>query len=666
MPSNDRPLSPDELDELLKDYAAGGAERARRAMPESTEAEQPEEENEELTAVSRSRVDDDRPPAPPGTLELIGGNVFFHPPRRGGRYPTISPGPYVEVRVNGATISGPTQVRAEDSVEVLPAGVEPQVVYDVEVTEGGLEAYLSIHKKPGLVVTVMDSPPRTALRPRGVVQERPVPPDPTEKDIVEELERQGIVFGLDMEVVRGLASGELEGKQRVAVGWPAKPSEDARIEYYYEPKERRPHYDPETGRVDYYQAEEVPNVSPGTVIAVRHPPVEGEPGMSVYGKPIVPAKPKDVALQAREGTQLSEDGNSVIATREGRPERKGEQFFVLPVLTVKGNIGLETGNVKYRGDVVVTGDVEEQARIEASGRIEVKGNVIRAQLIAQGGARLGQVVGGKVIVGANAVYKRLYEEIAAVVAELGQLIGATEQLLQTFQQRASFVPPHDQLVVYLLDKKYAGIPSAVESLLGLIEKLDFELEIDPRPALEALERYTHPSKRVRVRRLEDLESIRQELQSLEEGLRAFHSTPAHVISGSLQNAYIRATGEVHVLGQGGYHSEVIADGTVVVHGIFRGGKIESKGNVFVGELGSPAGVKTTVRIEPGRYVCVRKLYVGVEVRGGTHPWVASLDSEMTEIYVSTQGDVEVRASHWRPPSPPKLDQRASDAAEAAG
>lgn len=669
MSANDRPLSPEELEELMRDYTAGASKRARpaeegaapgeRGEAESAPSRAPEKEPELKEGAGVGSEQARRPP-PPGTLELVGGHVFFHPPRRGGRYPTISPGPNVEVLVNGVVIHRPVQVRAEDSVEVRPANVAPEVIYDLDVTGDGLEAYLTLHKKPGQVVTLLDSPPATNLKPRGVVQDRPVPPDPTEADIVQELQRRGIVVGLDMDVIRGLASGELQGKQRVAAGVPPEPSRDARIEYYFEPKERRPQFDPETGRVDWWQAEEIPTVTPGTVIAVKHPPVEGTPGMSVYGKPISPGKPKDVTLRAREGTELSEDGTQVIATREGRPERKGDQFFVLPVLVMKGNIGLETGNVKFRGDVVVAGDVEEQARVQSTGIIDVRGHVIRADVIAQGGGRFGQIIGGKVIVGANAVYKRVCDEIASIGGQLSSLIGATEQLLQTFKQRGSFVPPRDQLIVYLLDKKFTELPAAVEELLGFLDKLDFQLEIDARPPLELLERYTHPAKRVRVRDLEELEKIRLELVALEESLREFHSAPAHVITGPIQHAEIRATGEVHVLGQGAYHSEIVADGTVVVHGIFRGGRIECKKNVFVGEIGSPAGVKTIVHLEPGRYLCTRKVFSGVEVRGGAHPWIASHDGYMTEVYVSTSGDVEVRACQWRPPGLPKFGQKEAE------
>lgn len=676
MSANDRPLSPEELEELLRDYTAGAAERLRRRQAQSAEA--PGEEvagegvsapagapaKEPATEAPEVRSEPVRRPPPPGTLELVGGHVFFHPPRRGGRHPTISPGPNVEVLVNGVVIHRPVQVRAEDSVEVRPLNFEPQVVYDVDVTADGLEAYLTIHKKPGQVVTLLDAPPATNLRPRGVIQDRPVPPDPTESDVMQELQRRGIVVGIDMDVIRGLVSGELEGRQKVAAGWPPEPSRDARIEYHFEPQERRPHFDPETGRVDWWQAEEVPTVTPGTVLAVKHPPVEGTPGMSVYGKPISPGKPKDVTLRAREGTELSEDGTQVIATREGRPERRGDQFFVLPVLMMRGNIGLETGNVKFRGDVVVAGDVEEQARVESTGIIDVKGHVIRAHVVAQGGARIGQVIGGKVIVGPNAVYRRLCDEIESIGSQLAGLIGATEQLLQTFSQRGSFVPPRDQLIVFLLDKKYAELPAAVEKLLDFVSKLDFQLEIDVRPALETLERYTHPAKRVRVRSIEELLELRDELLGLEESLRAFHSTPAHVITGPIQHADIRATGEVHVLGQGAYHSEIVADGTVVVHGIFRGGRIESKKSVFVGEIGSPAGVKTIVRLEPGRYLCARKVFAGVEVRGGVHPWIASNDAYMTEVYVSTSGEVEVRASQWRPPGLPKFGQKGEEEQEA--
>jgi hypothetical protein len=74
---------------------------------------------------------------------------------------------------------------------------------------------------------------------------------------------------------------------------------------------------------------------------------------------------------------------------------------------------------------------------------------------------------------------------------------------------------------------------------------------------------------------------------------------------------LESSGKVEITGKGCYHSEIWACGDVTVKGypgVFRGGQITARGNVFIKELGCPAETKTVVRVSSGRSIRADKVY----------------------------------------------------------
>ncbi len=133
--------------------------------------------------------------------------------------------------------------------------------------------------------------------------------------------------------------------------------------------------DPETEALDYWEKRERRSVKAGELLVHLHHPVEGTPGLSVYGTEIPVAKAEKAKLRAGKHVQTKEveGGLHYIATCNGRVRHMDGMISVDDVYVIKGDVSLDTGNIHHTGAVMIQGDVGCGATVEADGEILVKG-----------------------------------------------------------------------------------------------------------------------------------------------------------------------------------------------------------------------------------------------------------------------------------------------------
>jgi len=92
----------------------------------------------------------------------------------------------------------------------------------------------------------------------------------------------------------------------------------------------------------------------------------------------------------------SEDGGTAIASVDGQAtvDRSGT-IHVFPLYEVRGDVGMETGNIRFVGSVVVRGSVASGFSLEARGNIEVKGFVSGDLVEAGCGLNVGRGIQGR-------------------------------------------------------------------------------------------------------------------------------------------------------------------------------------------------------------------------------------------------------------------------------
>ena len=142
--------------------------------------------------------------------------------------------------------------------------------------------------------------------------------------------------------------------------------------------------DEETGKIDYRRRTGESSIKEGDLLACIIPSVKGRDGRDVFGKKISMPPGKRPRIHAGENVRRDEEGNAFYARASGRIRWMNNVVSVDRVYTVRGNVGLETGNISHPGALVVMKDVQEGSKIDVGGDIEVHG-IIEAADIKAGG-----------------------------------------------------------------------------------------------------------------------------------------------------------------------------------------------------------------------------------------------------------------------------------------
>lgn len=169
----------------------------------------------------------------------------------------------------------------------------------------------------------------------------------------------------------------------VAKGKNATDGEDGYFEYNFRTELSGKPMVKQDGSVDYWNLDLIEVVNEGQTIAVYHPAVQGEDGYTVNGKVLPTTKAREQQPLKGKGFTRSEDNLIYTANITGKIELKNGHVNISPVYEIFGNVGLESGNIDFKGDVQVHGNVESGFEVKATGTITIDGLVESANIYAE-------------------------------------------------------------------------------------------------------------------------------------------------------------------------------------------------------------------------------------------------------------------------------------------
>lgn len=152
----------------------------------------------------------------------------------------------------------------------------------------------------------------------------------------------------------------------VAVGVAPIPGESGAVTYRFDSNYDNPGKIQEDGSIDFRERGDVPYAKKGAILAIKRPPRQGHPGMDVMGRSIPVEVYDDPAFEAGTGTVLSEDGLQILADIDGQPhvDMVGT-VTVNEELVLKEDVGLATGNITFKGNVIVKGAIKDGMTVKA-------------------------------------------------------------------------------------------------------------------------------------------------------------------------------------------------------------------------------------------------------------------------------------------------------------
>ncbi len=253
------------------------------------------------------------------------------------------------------------------------------------------------------------------------------------------LKENKIVFGMidDGQIEKYLATGSLPWEPLLAAeGEPAKPGQDARISYFFDRDPLRIGTIRQDGVMDFKDKGEIPQVKEGILLAEKFPVVKAEPGMDVYGNPIPATEPMDLPFLSGSGTKKSEDGLKIYAQTSGRPQLLADgKLCVFSEITIEGEVGLGTGNIRFDGFIDVSGGIREGFRVQG-GKLSTK-EIDRAEVAIEGDIIVdGGIIGAKVSSKGNLKARYIRSSHLEV---LGNVVVEGEVIDSTIQTQGAFV-----------------------------------------------------------------------------------------------------------------------------------------------------------------------------------------------------------------------------------
>lgn len=235
------------------------------------------------------------------------------------------------------------------------------------------------------------------------------------EEIQAALADSGVKCGIDQKAILQMIQGRVYNNSvAVASGQAPKDGTDGYYEFKFRSKlDGKPRIN-EDGSVNYaIQLFEM--VNEGQVIALYHPAVQGVDGYTV----------KDIPLRARMGRELpplrgrgfvcQEDGRTYVASITGKIDMINDKINILPVYEVSGDVDVTTGNIDFRGDVIVHGNVDD-VEIRATGTVSISGVVQGGSIYSNKDIVLtGGVLGnGKSVIDAKGNVSAKFFEFATV------------------------------------------------------------------------------------------------------------------------------------------------------------------------------------------------------------------------------------------------------------
>lgn len=189
-------------------------------------------------------------------------------------------------------------------------------------------------------------------------------------NIMNRLHEQKIIEGVLFDVIQN----ELAVSETIVIAKGQEPvqGKDAIVKYYKR-SERKPTIR-DDGKADFYDMNFLDEVKKGDWLGEMIPPTNSIPGKTITGEFAIVENGKNKKLLFDEKTVAAykEDGKVILRSLiDGVVEFHGGKISVGNHLIINGDVGVETGNISFEGNITVKGTVLEGYSVFATNDISI-------------------------------------------------------------------------------------------------------------------------------------------------------------------------------------------------------------------------------------------------------------------------------------------------------
>lgn len=516
---------------------------------------------------------------------------------RGGGQPAVQlqPGDNCILTVNGSRVSNFIEVGPADAI-TWQGAQQSSPPFKITVSQDKTQVFVTVLANCYFTWVAQAEP-----APGGYVVHCKEQPDPerrlTAEDVIRQFEEQQFKVRPDVDAIKA-AIEKYEAKQvLIASGKPAVPGRDGYIEPHFSLDEEMNLSDQTGDTLNYREKRRIPVIHEGELMATVHPPVPGQAGLDVWGQPITPPPVREVSYRLRK--HVYKKGQKVYAQITGRPSYipgKNAILEVVPVYTVPGDVNLDTGHIRFAGDVVVNGNVTETMQVFAGQRIVVHGSVYNAELRAGGSIHVDRTISqSRVQAGLRGTFAR---QLRPPLKKLHKQATSIEQSRLRLVEQAQKPLPDHLLLRRLINDYYPDFLKYAKEVAQLFTSMGEQLSSETMP--EDLK----PLQIGLNQLLQELETT-VNLQTWQAFLSEIALCLREKLDACLQDetlvtqtadvSHLQVHGDIVFTGKGSTQCHCIASRRIMfsrADAACRGGHLEAGEEIVAGNIGSLIGSKT--------------------------------------------------------------------------
>jgi uncharacterized protein (DUF342 family) len=203
----------------------------------------------------------------------------------------------------------------------------------------------------------------------------------TQEQLLNAINDQGITFGISKHAIKLLIEKSKQAPPgtayqiTIAKGTPAINAHDSYFECLLDaPKEILiKSLNLQYGSFDMNNISKLISVKEGDQLMRRHPAVQGQNGMSVFGEVINHIPANDYPFEVGKNTIISDcDDNILLSAIEGMPIISDRGMEIDELLMLEG-LNADSAHINHKGSLIITGDICDCDEIVATGDITVIG-----------------------------------------------------------------------------------------------------------------------------------------------------------------------------------------------------------------------------------------------------------------------------------------------------
>lgn len=465
------------------------------------------------------------------------------------------------------------------------------------------------------------------------------------EELKEQLHKEGVIYGINEKALLEVTHSAIHQIIEVANGLPATQGKEGYLETKVDSEIKKILQKDEKGNIDFRENQQIPTVEVGEVLAIIHPPVEGEVGRSVTGELIYPETVTTIIFQPEKGTSLEE--NRIIATKIGRPfiyqKNQVVKASIIPKYIQKNNVNISTGNIHFYGDVEVFGGVEENMIIDVGNDLflhsSVNSSIITAthSIACKGGISNSVFSAGE----RNKVLTRLNQLNYELLNQLEQVHTALEQITQSSSYKQSTIKQSKRsLLDRLLEKRFHSFLAQIKEYTFIVVQNKTFLSQEWLDSAKIFQEIFVYDTHVEIS-ASQLKVLMQLLLDSQE-TSFFNSTePASISIDSAVNSTLSCSGNIQVTGNGCLNTNIVSKGYVKVTGCVRGGEVFAQEGMDIRETGSVGAVKTLLTVPEEKTIRIEKAHEGTELKIGSARLVLNQSQQTIHAYLQTDGTIKL-------------------------